>query len=123
MLHAVSSGTPSTASGAPQLLDDGTGEYDSSWRQLHDFRVPEGTSSSSSSDFVPEVAPAPPPEAHTFFNDALKEKLKLVGELGLVAGDSVALTIIVEKLIKNQQKNNTHAAYVSAFFPPSPADF
>ena len=67
---------------------------------------------------VPLEAPPAALEAHTFFNDALKQKLRTYAGYGLIAGVSAVLTLGVEKLIKS----NSHGAYVSAFFPPSPTD-
>jgi hypothetical protein len=112
-----SSKTSSAAPGAPPLLNDGSGEYDASWRWLYDFDANGAASSSgSSSDFNLE-APPPAPEAHTFFNDALKQKLWAFGTYAVVAGDAAGLTLAVQKLIN--LKGNSHGAYVSAFFPPS----
>jgi hypothetical protein len=55
------------------------------------------------------------PETHTFFNDALRQKLKVYAGVGTVAGVSVGLALGVEKLIKD----HCHGSYVSAFFHPS----
>jgi hypothetical protein len=57
------------------------------------------------------------PEADKFFNDALKQKVKVYAGAGVVAGVSVGLTIGVHKLIKD----HSHRAYVSAFLHTSPA--
>jgi hypothetical protein len=91
------------------------------WQQLYDFHANQRVPSSSGSNpelLVPLEAPPPALEAHTFFNDALKQKLRTYVGYGLVAGVSAGLTLGVEKLIKN----NSHGVYVSAFFPPSPTD-
>jgi tetrahydromethanopterin S-methyltransferase subunit E len=103
------------------LQNDESGEYDASWRWNYDFRANEAASSSSdsSSDFNSEVPP-PAPEAHTFFNDALKQKLWAFGTYAAVAGDAAGLTLAVQKLI--DLKGNSHGAYVSAFFPLSPTN-
>jgi hypothetical protein len=112
---SVTSGSPQVqnnpppTSGTPQFHDDNPGEFDSSWRWLDDLRVIEGAPSS--------VSP-PPAEADTFFNDALKQKLKLYAGAGAVAGVSVGLTLGIQKLIKN----HSHKVYVSAFFTSSPVD-
>jgi hypothetical protein len=129
-LQGGSSGTSSTTSGDPHLQVDlppalGSPEVhdDASWRWLYDFRANEGVSLSSDFDSeapmpVESEAPPPAPEAHTFFNDAMKQKLKTFAEFGAVAGLSAAVTLQVHQLIKSQ----SHGAYVSFFFPPSPAN-
>ena len=122
---------------------------DSSWRWLYNFRANEGALSSSGygpSDLGPPIsgeseepsslepsspppnwhfqaAPAAPPspEAHTFFNDALKQKLKTFAKIGAVAGASAVITLGIQTLIKDHS-HGSHQAYVSAFFPPSLAD-
>ena len=121
-----SSRTSSTASGAlqlqnylppasetPQVHDDDT------WRLHYNFHANDGTSSSSDFDseaLFPTAAPPQAPEAHTVFNDALKQKLKIFGDYGLVAGVSAALTLLVHKMIKS------NGSYVSVSFPPSLTD-
>jgi hypothetical protein len=55
------------------------------------------------------------PETHTFFNDALKQKLKVYAGVGAVAGFFVGSALGVDKLIKH----HSHGSYVSAFFHPS----
>jgi hypothetical protein len=104
---------PPPASGPQQVHDDGTGEFDSSYRWHNDFRVIEGAPLSS--------LPQPPPPPHeaeadtdTFFNDALNHKLKIYAGAGAVAGVSAGLTLGIQKLIKE----HSHGACVSAFFPP-----
>jgi hypothetical protein len=54
------------------------------------------------------------PLDETFFNDALKKKLKFFAGLGTTVGVSVGLTIGVQKLIKDIR---SHRAYVSLFLP------
>ena len=72
---------PLPASRTPQLHDDALEEFDSSYRW--DFRVIEGASSSSDFDsgtpppLESEALPSAP-ETHTVFNDALRQKLKLL---------------------------------------------
>jgi hypothetical protein len=66
----------------------------------------------------PEAPPPPSPEADKFSSDALKKGLKVIAGFGAVAGVSAGLAYGVHKLIKD----HSHGAYVSAFFPPSPAD-
>ena len=115
-----SSRTSSTASGALQLQNDlppasGTPQVHDHdiWRSIHDFHANEWPSSSV--DFDSEAPPSAP-EAHAYFNDALKQKLKTYAKYGLVAGVSTALTLLVQKVIKSS------GTYVSASFPPSPTD-
>ena len=60
-------------------------------------------------------APPSAPETHTFFNDALKQKLKVSAGVVAVAGVSAGLAFGVDKLIKD----HSHKSYVSAFFHPS----
>ena len=55
------------------------------------------------------------PETHTFFNDALRQELKVYAGVGAVAGISLGLALGVDKMIKN----HSHGSYVSAFFHPS----
>ena len=55
------------------------------------------------------------PETHTFFNDALKQKLKVYAGVGAVAGVFMGSALGVDKLIKD----HSHGSYVSAFFHPS----
>jgi hypothetical protein len=55
------------------------------------------------------------PETHTFFNDALKQKLKVYAGVGAVAGFFVGSALGVDKLIRH----HSHGSYVSAFFHPS----
>ena len=52
------------------------------------------------------------PEAGTFFNDALKQKIKVFGGLGAVLGVSAGLVYGLHKLIKGPSQ-----PYVSARFP------
>ena len=140
-LRGVSSGTSGgpqfqndlpPASGTPRVHNDGPGEFDNSYRWHNDFRVIEGASLSSG--FDPPDAPMPvesppleseaalpAPEAHPFFNDELKQKLKTIGKFGAVAGTSAVLTLGIQKLIKDHS-HGSHGTYVSAFFPPSLAD-
>ena len=102
---------PSAASEDPQLHDDHSPlhinwQSDPIWQELYTLYANQ------------RAPPSPAPEAHTFFNDALKQKLRTYAGYGLIAGVSAVLTLGVEKLIKS----NSHGAYVSAFFPPSPTD-
>jgi hypothetical protein len=62
-------------------------------------------------------APQAPPEADKFFSDAMKQKLKLLAGFGVIAGVSGGLAYGVHKI-----NGHSHGAYVSAFFPPFPAD-
>jgi hypothetical protein len=48
----------------------------------------------------------------------MKQKLKVLAGFGAVAGVYAGLAYGIDKLIKD----HSHGAYVSAFFPPSPAD-
>ena len=48
----------------------------------------------------------------------MKQQLKGLAGFGALAGVSVGLVYGVNKLIGH----HSHGAYVSAFFPPSPAD-
>ena len=134
MLQGEFSGTSSTTSGVSQLQNhlppgtsqvhsasDGSGDDDTVWRWLYDSRINGGASSSS--DFNSEEplaleAPPPAPEADTFSNDALKQKLKRIADFGAVAGVSVVATLVVQKVIKDYK----NGVYVSAFFPASLAD-
>jgi hypothetical protein len=52
------------------------------------------------------------PETHKFFNDALKQKLKVYAGVGAVAGVSAGLALGVDKLIKG----HSHGSYVSLFY-------
>jgi hypothetical protein len=121
-----SSGTSesSTTSGALQLQndpppasEDGSGEFDSSYRWLNDLRPIEGGSSSSESLPPP---PPPPPSGpsgivDTAFNDARKQKLKFYAGLGTIVGVSVGLVYGLQKLIKGTDPQ----AYVYSLFPPT----
>ena len=113
-----SSRTPSTASGSTQLHDDPI------WQWIQDFHANVGATSSSdvNSEVLMPLEPPPPPapEAHALLNDAPKQTLKTYASYGLVAGVSAGLTLAVQKLIN--LKGNSHEAYVSDFFPPSPID-
>ena len=124
--------SPPAGSEDPELHDDFVPLHPNwqdhpMWQQLYDFhanqRVPSSLDVNSEVPMhseVPVPLEAPPAalEAHTFFNDALKQKLKTYAGYGLVAGVSAALTLEVGKLIKG----NSHGAYVSAFFPPFPTE-
>ena len=59
--------------------------------------------------------PASPSEADGVFSESMKRKLKLLAGIGAVTAVSAGLTYSTYKLIKDH-------GYVSAFFPPSPAD-
>ena len=134
MLGESSSGTSSTTSGVSQLQNhlppgtsqvhsasDESGDDDTVWRWLYDSRINGGASSSSdfnSEEQLPLEAPPPAPEADTFSNDALKQKLKRIADFGAVAGVSVVATLAVQKMIKDYK----NGVYVSASFPASLAD-
>ena len=132
------------ASGTPQAHNDGpeeTEEFDNSYRWHNDLRVIDEAPSSSDSDsdapmpveseappsMEPEALPpleleaapaAPPaPEAHTFFNEALKQKLTTFSEFGAVAGASVIITLEIENLIR-AHSHGSHGAYVSSLSCP-----
>jgi hypothetical protein len=94
---------PPPASGTPQL--DELEEFDSSYRWHNDLRVIEGMSSSShSSEFNSEApylgseALPSAPETHTFFNDALRQKLKSYAGVGAIA---VGLVLGLKRLINH----------------------
>jgi hypothetical protein len=81
-------------------------------------------SSSIHNDVVPDLQPSgslhqdsvPGSPLHdTFFNDALKKKLKIYAGLGVIVAVPVGLTIGVQELIKNTR---SHGAYVSLLFLP-----
>ena len=138
------SGTPQAHNDGLEETD----EFDNSYRWHNDLRVVEGVSSSSDFDsnapmpveseaspsLQPEAPPplgpeAPPPmeleaappapEAHPFFDEALKQKLKSYAEFGAVAGASVIITLEIQRLV-NEYSHGSHGAYVSAFFPLLP---
>ena len=106
----------------------GSGNSNHAWDPwTTDFPVGEGTpswtpmdqKSSVWSETPPESeAPPPPPEAKEVFSDAMKKRLKVVAGFGVLAGFTGGLIYSVHKLIKD----HSHGAYVSAFFPPTPAD-
>lgn len=75
---------------------------------IHDS-APGSPSGSSDHDLAP-------PEPVTFFNDALKTKLKIYASLGAVVGVSAGLVYEVHKRVKDTR---SHGAYVSPLFPPS----
>ena len=138
---------PTPTSGAPPSQDDTTpapgdpvhddlssesGEFDHVWRWLDDAPSGESgshvnlvlSSSKSGSESPPSwlsewVTPPPSPEAsEVFFNDAMQQKLKVLAEFGAAAGVSAGIVYGVHKLIKD----DSHGVYVSAYFPPTPAD-
>jgi hypothetical protein len=61
-----------------------------------------------------------PSEPVTFFNNALKTKLKIYAGLGTIVGVSAGLVYEVHKLVKDTR---SHGAYVSPLFPPSESLF
>jgi hypothetical protein len=80
-------------------------------------------------DSIPESQPSDPlhqdsvpgsPLHDTFFNDALKKKLKIYAGVGTIVGVSVGLTIGIQKLIDDTR---SHGVYVSPLFPPGPSLF
>ena len=142
--------TASGTSPVHDNLPLGSEEFDSSYRWVDDLRYVEGRPSPHESEAPPlrnvegapslhgseapplrnvEGAPplpleleAPPPpssEANQVFSDATKHKLKILAGVGALVTASAGIgydIYALHKLIKDQK------SYVSAFFPPSPAD-
>jgi len=113
---------PPAASGNPQLHDDWLEGFDSSSRSNSDFPIIGGSSSPSafgSEDLIPVDSEAPQPleseaspsapETHTFFNDALKKKLKVIAGVGAVAGVLAGGAFGVKKLIKGHSHGSQPA--------------
>jgi len=54
-------------------------------------------------------APSSAPETHSLFNDAMKQKLKIYGVVGAVAGVSVGLAFGIKKLINDHSHGSDPA--------------
>ena len=111
------SGSVGSAPGTPDVL--------AHWEALIGLPQPGPESESepgSSRHSTPPPSPPPPhpdelaaapenPKADTFFNDALKQKIKIIGGLGAVLGVSGSVIYGLHKLIGSPQ------ACVSSHFP------
>ena len=124
-------------SGAPasvhddKLLGSGKSNYEGEpWPT--DFPAGEGTPSwppmDRKSSVWSESPPSsllespPPPEADKFSSDALKKNFKLLAGFGAIAGFVGGVSVGLYYGLHKLSKDRSHGAYVSAFFPPSPAD-
>jgi hypothetical protein len=85
-----------------------------------DYLAPESGTPPLHNDLPPESGTPQlhddlPPQGDMFFNDALKQNLKVFAGLGTIVGVSAGLVYGLQKLIKGTDPQ----AYVSALFPPT----
>ena len=76
------------------------------------YSTPQPSPPQPHPDELASAATTTNPEADTFLNDALKQKIKVFGGLGAAVGVSAGLAYGVHKLIKGPSQS-----YVSACFP------
>ena len=101
-----------TAAGLASESESGSGSGDSEY-ELEPGSSHHSTPPQSPPPHTDELAAATTnPEADTFFNDALKQKIKVFGGLGAALGVSAGFVYGLHKLIKGPSQ-----AYVLVCFP------